>query len=68
MRSLVLTAALLAGFQNLPASAEPMKIEVRHLADSVSGPTRFLNSDYVVAAPAAGNVSDKTPLLIFLHG
>ena len=51
-----------------PAAAEPMKIVVKRLPDAVSAATKFLNPEYVVASPAAGEVNDKTPLLIFLHG
>jgi predicted peptidase len=50
------------------ALAEPMKIEVRRLPEATAAATRFLNPEYVVATPAAGKATDKTPLVIFLHG
>lgn len=50
------------------ATAEPMKIEVRRLPDASASTTKFLNAEYVVASPATDKVTNKTPLLIFLHG
>ena len=50
------------------ASAEPMKIEVRRLPDASAAATKFLNPEYVVAFPATAKATDKTPLMIFLHG
>ena len=59
--------AVLSWFGSV-AAAEPMKIEVRRLPESAAATTKFLNPEYVVASPAAAKATDKTPLMIFLHG
>ena len=59
--------AIMSSFGAL-SMGEPMKIEVRRLPESAAATTTFLNPEYVVASPAAAQATDKTPLLIFLHG
>jgi len=50
------------------ALANPMQVELRRLPDAAAATTKFLNPEYVLASPAAAKATDKTPLLIFLHG
>jgi predicted peptidase len=50
------------------AMAEQMKVEVRRLPDAMAVATKFLNPEYLVASPAAVKATEKTPLIIFLHG
>lgn len=61
-------ALAVLGCMSAGAVAGPMKIEVRRLPDATAATTKFLNPEYVVATPAAAKATDKTPLLIFLHG
>jgi len=68
MRTADLFPILLTASLTFSAFAEPMKIEVKRLPESVSVTTKFLNSDYIVASPATSEATEKTPLLIFLHG
>jgi predicted peptidase len=63
----ILSLAALA-CMTVGASAEPMKIELRRLPGTSAATTRFLNPEYVVASPATVKATDKTPLIIFLHG
>jgi predicted peptidase len=67
LAKLILPLATFAGMTSV-AMAEPMKIELRRLPDATAAVTKFLNPEYVVASPAAAKATDKTPLLIFLHG
>lgn len=50
------------------AKAEPKHVELRRLPDSIATAAKYLNPAYVVASPAANKPTEKTPLLIFLHG
>jgi hypothetical protein len=61
-------ALAVLGCMTAGAVDEPMKIEVRRLPDATAATTKFLNPEYVVATPAAGKATDKTPLIIYLHG